>query len=109
LSTFDDFVEWHDIPEMPWTALYRGRAEVIAYLREFEPSGVMALRFDIVELHSVGDEVFVVAKVEAEGSMSGVALSESEFCYLWRVREGKIVRVRVFLDREHALADADPA
>ena len=86
---FDDLIEWHDIPEVPWTAVYLGKAAVVAYLREFESSGVMGLRFDVVELERVSDQVFVVARVQATGARSGVADAGSEFVYLWRVRDGK--------------------
>lgn len=104
---FDDLIEWHDVPEMPWTAVYRGRPAVAEYLREFEPSGVMALRFDLAELRPVGDEVLAVVEVRATGAGSGVALTGQEFAYLWQVRDANIVRVRVFLDRENALTAAD--
>ena len=102
----DDLVEWHDIPEVPWSGVYRGRDEVMAYLREFAPAGVLELRFEVLELRPLGDEVLAVAKVEATGSGSGIDVAGPEFSYLWRVRDGKVVRVRVFLGRERALEAA---
>jgi ketosteroid isomerase-like protein len=57
------------------------------------------------ELIDAGDEVVALVRVQARTKREGV-LVEHRPAAVWSVREGRIVRVRFFLERERALEAA---
>jgi uncharacterized protein len=57
------------------------------------------------EFHGAGDAVVVVIYERGRGRRSG-AVVEDLFAHVWTVREGKVIRGRVFPTRAEALAAA---
>ena len=51
------------------------------------------IHFDVVEIRDVDDAVVVTARHRARGRSSGVEVSET-FFYEYRLRDGKIARIR---------------
>jgi ketosteroid isomerase-like protein len=70
----------------------------------FEPG----YQFEIEEARDLGDVVLLVASHRGRGRNSGVEV-EGRTGYLYRVREGKIVRVELHRNRAAALAAAEVA
>src|SRR5262249_35295017 len=60
------------------------------------------------ELIDLGDNVLAMVSVSARGRTSGIEV-EYETPQLWTIREGKVVRMRVFDDREEAMKVAGPS
>jgi ketosteroid isomerase-like protein len=99
----DDF-EWHDASEMPDGSVYRGAEAAAAHFRDLnEVLGTMAVQVD--RALPAGDEVFVVLHVHVDAQRGGVPMDGVIFETV-DVEEGKIVRIRLFLDEEAALEAA---
>jgi ketosteroid isomerase-like protein len=96
-------IEVQDPPEMPDARTYRGQAEVLARLEEVaEAVGGRYAHID--DVSGVGDEVLVALTWRVADSPGSAILGE--VFHLVRVENGKIVRMRVFLSRDEALAAA---
>ena len=63
------------------------------------------IAYDYEELIDAGDQVISVATRHARGRASGVEV-EQRFALLWTIRQGKVIRVIWFLDRDEALKSA---
>jgi ketosteroid isomerase-like protein len=62
-------------------------------------------RHETVEVHDCGDKVMGVAKQFGRGKGSGVEI-EHEYAYIFELRDGKITRYTIYLDRDEASRDA---
>jgi ketosteroid isomerase-like protein len=60
-------------------------------------------RFETQRFLDAGDRVVVLVRVVARGGSSGVSL-DRETAHIWTVREGRLTRIQVYLDRGEALA-----
>jgi ketosteroid isomerase-like protein len=99
----DDF-EWHDAPEMPDSSVYRGAKAAAAHFRDLnEVLGTMQVHVD--RLLPAGDEVFVLLHVHLDAPRGGLPLDGRIFETV-RIQEGKISRIRLFLDEQEALEAA---
>ena len=59
-------------------------------------------RFEPERFIDAGDTVAVLVRVVARGGSSGVSL-DRETAHLWTVRDGRVTRCEVYLDRSKAL------
>jgi ketosteroid isomerase-like protein len=96
--------EWHDAPEMPDAGVYRGAEAVAAHFRDLnEVLGAMEVHVD--RALPAGDEVFVLLDVHLDAPRGGLPLDGPIFETV-RIEEGKISRIRLFLDEQAALVAA---
>jgi ketosteroid isomerase-like protein len=104
LDAFDQNVVLVVVPDAFPTAAgtYLGREEVGKWFAEWFRSFADDYRFEIEELRSVAEQVFVVARHHGRGRASGVEVG-GLFAYVYTVRLAKIVRVEIFRDRDKAL------
>jgi hypothetical protein len=94
-------IELVDPPQMPDSRSYHGHAEVLARLEEV--AGAVGGRYaHIDEVSSIADEVLVSLTWRMEASPESAILGE--VFHVVRVEAGKIVRMRVFISRDEALA-----
>jgi len=95
-------VEVRDRDEIPDPGVYRGLdavREVFARnAAEFED-----YRVDPEEFIEVGDHIVVVARQSGRGRTSGAAVAGA-IVHSWHVRDGRVLGMRAFSDREQALA-----
>ncbi len=97
-------IEWHDPPEVPDGSVHRGRDETMARLRGFEPgSGQMRVSLGVEDVLGDGVEYVVISRARVTGETSGTSMPEHRWFHVVRVDDGKLARVRVFLDRDQAL------
>jgi ketosteroid isomerase-like protein len=110
----DPSVLWQVLaPDIEWYPLtgalvegtpYRGHEGVDAYFNDlaeaWEDSYVAADRFI-----DAGDLVLVLGRIHAIGRGSGVEI-ETSAAWIWRVREGQAVYMRVYLDKQAAFEAA---
>jgi ketosteroid isomerase-like protein len=68
------------------------------WFRTFEPG----YRFDIEEARDLGDAILLVASHQGRGRTSGAEV-QGQTSYLYRVRDGRIVRVEIHASRDDAL------
>jgi ketosteroid isomerase-like protein len=100
--------EW--FPAMPVTfagGAFRGREGIESYLREVSEAW---LEYQVVseDFRDLGDRVVVLSRVEALGAGSGGRV-DSPMGQLYDFRDGKISRIRTYLDHGEALKAAESA
>ncbi len=59
-------------------------------------------RFELERLIPAGDQVVALVRVVARGSSSGVPL-DRETAHVWTLKDGRVARCEVYLDRSEAL------
>ena len=64
-----------------------------------------SLELEIEELIDAGDEVISVVRQHGRGRLSGAEV-EQGFAQVWALRDGKIIRMTMYPDRESALEAA---
>jgi ketosteroid isomerase-like protein len=100
---FDAAVEFVH-PEIEWERVakveqpLRGRDAVRGFMN---PEAFERQRSEVHEMEIVGDSIIVHATFHGLGRGSGIELTQEGF-HLWRVREGRAVAFRYFLDRDEA-------
>jgi ketosteroid isomerase-like protein len=106
LAALDPEIEWHaTVGGIDEGRVYRGHAEVIqAFMDYFAVWERMEMRADRY-IDAGGDEVVVFHHEVAKGRESGVVV-ETDTGTVQTVRNGKIVRVRSYMDRQQALEAA---
>ena len=100
VSFFAPDVEW-DFSALPGEGVVRGRDDLRAY---FEGLGhVWAEMTNDIEgiEEAVQGRVIVLARLRARGLRSGVDV-DAPVAYLWEIRDGVPVRIRLFFDRDEA-------
>ncbi len=100
LGAFSDDVEW----EARVGERFHGPGGVAEAVRRW--TGAWAdFEFDVQELIDAGESVVMVLRQVGRGKGSGAPV-EMTMGWLYTFRDGRIIRVRMFADREEALAAA---
>jgi ketosteroid isomerase-like protein len=102
----DPDLEWETSPNLPDAGVYRGRERVRAFLEEqWDVVWGGLPRVDIERAFDCGEDVLLFVRIRGHGSHTGIPL-DVQIAQLVTLRGGKIVRVRVFPDRQEALEAA---
>jgi ketosteroid isomerase-like protein len=104
-AAFDPAVEWVEMPSLgPDASTYTGieqlRGAIQSWTEMWSEYGI-----EIARYADGGDEVVVLIREQGHGGVSGAA-AEREFGEVATVREGKIVRVRLYGHWDEALEAA---
>ncbi|WNG39418.1 hypothetical protein F0U61_41455 [Archangium violaceum] len=98
-SLFSEDIDW-DIPgdtqRVPWIGKRKGRAGVAAFFRELREQ-VEPLRFEVRSLVVEGNEAVALGHLESRVKSTGKII-DSEFALHLTIRNGLIVRYRLFED-----------
>jgi ketosteroid isomerase-like protein len=100
VSFFAPDIEW-DFSALPGEGVIRGPDALRTY---FEGLGQVweVMSNDIEDIEQAGDRfVIVLARLRARGWRSGVDV-DAPVAYLWEIRDGAAVRIRLFFDRDEA-------
>jgi len=101
LTLFDDDVEIRDF-DIPDAGIYRGHEGFVAWLSRWNESW-SSWRAEGLEFRAAGDDrVIALFRMIATGLGSGIEI-ERDDAILYRLRDGKIVRVEYFSDQGQAL------
>jgi uncharacterized protein len=105
LALFDPAVELGVLEQSPIAGEFHGHEGFRALLAENSDmfADYRNLPEEIVE--AAEDAIVVVVRSEARGRVSGAEVS-GQVVHLWRLRDGKVVRLQVFDSREAALRAA---
>ena len=100
----DPDLEWQSSPNLPDAGVYRGREQVETFLGEQMETVWGGLpELDIERVFDCGDEeVLLFIRLRGQGLRSGVGL-DVRIAQLVTVSGGKVVRVKVYPDRQEAL------
>ena len=104
VEELDPQVEWHSALVGLGTAVYRGTEEVRELFRDADES-LEGMVFEVSEVRDLSDRVLALGRLRARGHESGVETNVS-FNQVVDFRNGKVSRLRSFLDREDALEAA---
>jgi ketosteroid isomerase-like protein len=103
---FDPDVEWETSPNLPDAGVYRGRDRVRAFMEEqWEVVWGGPPRVDVERTFDCGDDVLLFIRVRGSGSHTGIPL-DVRIAQLLTLRDGRVVRGKVFPDRDEALEAA---
>jgi ketosteroid isomerase-like protein len=86
--------------------VFRGRAGVMRWV-ESTREVWDEWRFERERFLDAGDQVVVFIRVVARGGSSGVSL-DRRTAHLWTIRDGRLTRCEVYLDRSAALEAVRP-
>jgi ketosteroid isomerase-like protein len=89
----------------PEPGTYKGREAVGGWFGNWFQHFAPGYRFEIEEARELENLIFIRATHGGRGRASGVEV-QGELSYLYRVRDGKVVHVRIFPTREEALEAA---
>ena len=103
-GVLDPRIEWKPSRQFPEQKVYRGFDGVTEHLNALWED-FSELRFEPEKVIQGDDVAVVVGRLHSRGRASG-AQAGYRFGHLWRVRDGKGVRVEIYLDPEEALAAA---
>ncbi|MEA2418032.1 MAG: SnoaL-like domain [Thermoleophilaceae bacterium] len=101
----DDF-EWHNDPSWPGQTIYHGRDNVVRFLEEEVANIIHLGEIDVDRIVPVGDELVICMMAHTRGHDSNVDIGKVPVFHVARVRDGRVVRVRAFLDEDDAMAAA---
>jgi ketosteroid isomerase-like protein len=104
----EDF-EWHNDPAWPGQQVYYGRASVVRFLMEEVANVIHLDDIDVESIEPVGDELVIRILARTLGEDSNLDIGKVPIFHVARVRDGKVARVRAFLDETHAMAAAREA
>jgi ketosteroid isomerase-like protein len=96
--------ELHEWPEAPGARSYRGAAGVRAALDTWFETWEW-MRVEIEDIFPVGDHVVVTLHQVARGKNSEAEVETTSY-NVYSFRDGKVTGIRLFLERERALAAA---
>jgi ketosteroid isomerase-like protein len=98
-------IVWHEVAEIPGSAVYRGPDEVRGW---YEKTTDVSddLKLQIWELEEHSDAVLAETGAEMTGRDSDVALGW-RFWAVWRVRDGHLTYHHAYSLRDEALADLE--
>jgi ketosteroid isomerase-like protein len=95
---------WSD--DFEWQRVYYGRDAVVRFLEEEVADIIHLGEIDVERIETVGDELVICMWAHTRGHDSNVDIGKVPIFHVARVRDGKVVRVRAFLDEDQAMAAA---
>ncbi len=101
----DDF-EWHNDPAWPGQTIYYGRENVVRFLEEEVADIIHLGEIEVERIERVGDELVICMLAHTRGFESAVDIGKVPVFHVARVENGRVVRVRAFLDEAQAFAAA---
>jgi ketosteroid isomerase-like protein len=103
---FSDDIEYQNSPEWPGQRVYRGSDTVARFLKE-EVADVIGLEgIEIERMEVFGDEILIAMLARTRGFRSGIDFGSVPVFHVARMRDGKVARVRVYLDEGQAIEAA---
>jgi ketosteroid isomerase-like protein len=100
-------IVWDMTPaRIPGLGTYHGYDELRSFFEDwFSTFPLEEWEQDVEEVLDCGEQVVVLTRQRGRGSASG-AVAELEYAQVITLRDGKIVRVNVYMDRDLALEAA---
>jgi ketosteroid isomerase-like protein len=106
LQILSEDVLFQNPPDWPGQSTYRGREEVARFLRE-EVAAVIELGdIEIERIEVFGDEYVIHMLARTRGQDSRLDIGKVPVFHVARVRDGRVDRIRSFLDGRQAVAAA---
>jgi ketosteroid isomerase-like protein len=107
LDAIDGEIELHPDPEAHWVGvdrIYRGHDGLAEYLRSVYEA-FENYRPEVERLLDADDKVVTLAIEHGRGRGSGAAVESARTAHVWTMRDGRAVRLDLYLNRSRALDD----
>jgi len=104
LEDLDADVEWQPALQVLLggeATVYRGHQGVRDWFRDVD-AAFAEFHVEVAEIRDLGDRLVASGRMRARGRASGAEI-DSPLAYLIEFRDGKVCRIRSFLDRTEAL------
>jgi ketosteroid isomerase-like protein len=99
---FDPEIEWHDSAAFPGAGVYQGHDALRRHIEDYLDAWTET-KVEIEEIGPVGDRVVARIRYVGRGRESGVRLQDNGTTGIYEMRNGRILRVRQFVDEAEAL------
>ena len=96
-------VEFHPAPNWPGWRVYRGSEEVATFLVDEVAAVISLSEIEIVGERVIGDEVVFSLRTKVHGEQSGVDIDMVSVFHVARIEDGRVTRIRAFLDEDAAM------
>jgi len=104
---FAEDIEYQNAPEWPGQRVYSGAAAVSSFL-ENEVAKIIALRpVEIMRTSTHGSEILIELHARTRGFLSGLDMEDVSVFHVATVHDGKVSRVRVYLNKDEATTAAE--
>jgi ketosteroid isomerase-like protein len=97
----DPDIVWETPPQFPIPGPHRGHDAVRQLIQGWFES-MEELRLEVEDVFRRGDEFVLFVLQRVRGSASGVEL-ENRIAHVWRIENDRVVRIRIYPNREEAL------
>jgi ketosteroid isomerase-like protein len=107
LSAFDPAAEWHTLTQAVFggeSTVYRGHEEIRRFVREVDEA-LADVHAACNEIRDFGERIVAVGQLRGRGRSSGAA-ADTPIGWVVDFVDGKVIRMRDYLDPEEALAAA---
>jgi ketosteroid isomerase-like protein len=107
VGAFDRAAEWHTLTQAVFggeSTLYRGHEEIRRFVREVDDA-LADVRAECDEIRDLGERIVAVGRMRGRGRSSGAA-AETPIGWVVDFADGKMVRMRDYLDPDEALEAA---
>jgi ketosteroid isomerase-like protein len=107
VEEFDPEAEWYSLTQVMFggeQSLYRGHRGIRDGVRDIDEA-LADMQVECAEIRDLGEKLVVIGRVHGHGRTSGVEL-DSPINWLVDFRDGKVMRMRDYLDRGNALEAA---
>jgi ketosteroid isomerase-like protein len=106
-AVYDAGVVWENFTPPPpgMDEVYRGHDGVRRFWRQWLASWDR-VTFEHERFVDAGDQVVVFQRMDARGRTSGVETDFGDYAQLWTLRDGLVVSMKFYADRDEALAAA---
>lgn len=102
---FHKDIEYHNSPEWPGQPVYRGSDAVARFLKE-EVADVIGLEVEIQRIEVIGEEIVIALQASTRVAQSGLDFGSGALFHVARLRDDRVIRVRVYLEERQALEAA---
>jgi len=102
-------VEWHNAPDWPGQRVYRGRDDVVEFLRTEVAEVIELGDIDVIDVEVHGNELLIRMAARTVGHDSQVDIGKIPIFHVARVEDGQVVRIRAYLDGAQAVEAARSA
>jgi len=112
-DAYDPAIEWRtgDALHAQWSdfePVYLGHEGVRMFWRTWFAAWE-TVDFEYEEFIDAGNQVLSILGQRMRGRTSGVELEWNSYAQLWTIRDGKVIRVQFFANRDEALEAAGPS
>jgi ketosteroid isomerase-like protein len=107
VGEFDPAAEWHTLTQAVFggeSTLYRGHEGIRQFVQEVDDA-LADVRAECAEIRDLGERIVAVGQLRGRGRSSGAA-AETPIGWVVDFVDGKVVRMRDYLDPDEALEAA---